>query len=115
VGGARRPPQHPEPRTRAPLLDRAAGTPHEGYRRLEGKLDPETASRLKATLSSLEPEALYAALRAEMELFRGLRATAFGRATGWASIRRRRRRWKPRWAVAGPRGEGVRGAPKPQL
>jgi predicted nucleotidyltransferase len=62
-----------------PLLDFAAGKPHEGYRRLEGKLDPETASRLKATLSPLEPEALYAALRAEMELFRDLRAAVFDR------------------------------------
>jgi len=62
-----------------PLLDWAAGRPHEGYRRLEAKLDAETASRLKATLSPLEPEALYAALRAEVELFRGLRATVFDR------------------------------------
>ena len=62
-----------------PLLDWAAERPHEGYRRLEGKLDPEMASRLKATLSPLEPEALYAALRAEVELFRGLRAEVFGR------------------------------------
>jgi predicted nucleotidyltransferase len=62
-----------------PLLEWAAERPHEGYRRLEGKLDAETASRLKATLSPLEPEALYAALRAEAELFRGLRATVFDR------------------------------------
>jgi predicted nucleotidyltransferase len=62
-----------------PLLDWAAERPHEGYRRLEDKLDAETASRLKATLSALEPEALYAALRAEAELFRGLRAEVFGR------------------------------------
>jgi len=62
-----------------PLLDRAAGRPHEGYRRLEGKLDPETASRMAATLSPLEPEALYAALRAEVGLFRDLRAAVFGR------------------------------------
>ena len=62
-----------------PLLDWAAERPHEGYRRLEGKLDPETASRVAATLSPLEPGALYAALRAEVGLFRGLRATVFGR------------------------------------
>ena len=65
--------------TLVPLLDFAAGGPHEGYRRLEGKLDPETASRLEATLSSLEPEALHAALRAEVGLFRDLRASVFGR------------------------------------
>ena len=62
-----------------PLLDWAAGRPHEGYRRLEGKLDPETASRLKDTLSPLEPDALHAALRAEVGLFRDLRAEVFGR------------------------------------
>jgi len=62
-----------------PLLDWAAERPHEGYRRMEDKLDAETASLLGATLSPLEPEALYAALRAETELFRGLRATIFDR------------------------------------
>jgi predicted nucleotidyltransferase len=62
-----------------PLLDWAAERPYEGYRRLDGKLDPEMASRLKGTLSALEPEALYAALCAEVELFRGLRAEVFGR------------------------------------
>jgi hypothetical protein len=34
---------------------------------------------LGATLSPLEPEALYEALRAEVGLFRGLRATVFDR------------------------------------
>src|SRR5215217_8186299 len=62
-----------------PLLDWAAERSHEGYRRLEGKLDAETASRLEATLSPLEPEALYAALRVEVELFRGVRAAVFDR------------------------------------
>jgi hypothetical protein len=62
-----------------PLLDRAAERPHEGHRRLEDKLDTETASRMAATLSPLEPEALHAALRAEVELFRGLRAAVFER------------------------------------
>jgi hypothetical protein len=37
-----------------PLLDWAAGWPQAGHRRLEGKVDPET---------------LYAALRAEMDLY----------------------------------------------
>jgi hypothetical protein len=62
-----------------PLLDWAAERPHEGYRRLEGKLDSQTASHLKDTLSPLEPAALHAALRAEVELFRDLRAEVFGR------------------------------------
>ena len=62
-----------------PLLEWAAGRPHEGHRRLESKFDSETASRLEATLSPLEPEALYAVLRVEMKLFRGLRAAVFGR------------------------------------
>lgn len=61
-----------------PLLDLAAERPHEGYRRLERKLDPRTSSLLGATVPSLRPEALYAALRAEMVLFRELRATVFG-------------------------------------
>jgi predicted nucleotidyltransferase len=65
--------------TIVPLLDWAAERPHEGYRRLEDKLDAETASLLGATLSPLEPEALYEALRAEVGLFRGLRATVFDR------------------------------------
>jgi predicted nucleotidyltransferase len=62
-----------------PLLDRAAGRPHEGYRRLERKTDPATVSRLAATVGPLDPESLYAALRAEVDLFRDLRATVFDR------------------------------------
>ena len=61
-----------------PLLDWAAERPHEGYRRLERKTDPATASRLMATVAPMQPEALYAALQAEMELFRSLRAMVFG-------------------------------------
>ena len=57
-----------------PLIDRTAGRPHEGYRRLERKLDPETLASLAATVAPVRPEALYAALRAEMSLFRDLRA-----------------------------------------
>ena len=57
-----------------PLLDRTAGRPHEGYRRLERKLDPETLGSLTATVAPLQREALYAALRAEMSLFRDLKA-----------------------------------------
>jgi predicted nucleotidyltransferase len=62
-----------------PLLDRAAERPHEGYRRLERKTDLTTASRLAATVAPLDPKALYSALRAEVELFRSLRATIFDR------------------------------------
>ena len=62
-----------------PLLDWAAERPHEGYRRLERKTAPEAASRLMATVAAVEPLALYAALQAEMELFRSLRATVFDR------------------------------------
>jgi len=62
-----------------PLLDWAAKRPHDRYRRLEDKLNARTASLLGATLSPLQPEALYAALRAEAELFRTLRATVFDR------------------------------------
>ncbi len=62
-----------------PLLDWAAARPHEGYRRLERKTDPTTASRLAATVAVVQPEALYVALQAEMELFRSLRAMVFDR------------------------------------
>ncbi len=62
-----------------PLLDWGAERPHEGYRRLERKTHPEEASRLMATVAAVERQALYEALRAEMELFRGLRAVVFGR------------------------------------
>jgi predicted nucleotidyltransferase len=62
-----------------PLLDWAAERPYEGYRRLERKTAPATASRLMATVAAVQPEALYAALQAEMELFRSLRAMVFDR------------------------------------
>jgi predicted nucleotidyltransferase len=62
-----------------PLLDWAAERPHEGYRRLERKTDPATASRLMATVAPMQPEVLYAALQAEVELFRSLRAVVFDR------------------------------------
>ena len=78
VGSVGWPPQHPEHRARSPA-GLGSRRRHEGYRRLEGKLDPETASRLKDTLSPLEPDALHAALRAEVGLFRDLRAEVFGR------------------------------------
>jgi hypothetical protein len=37
-----------------PTLDWTAGRPHDGYRRLETKLDPEMAERLTGTLAPLE-------------------------------------------------------------
>ena len=62
-----------------PLLDWAAERPHEGYRRLERKTDPEAASRLMATVAAVRPQALYEPLQAEMTLFRRLRAVIFER------------------------------------
>ena len=73
-----------------PLLDWALERPHEGYRRLEQKTDPEEASGLLATVAPVRAQALYAALRAEVELFRKLRATVLNR-YGLTSIRRPRR------------------------
>jgi predicted nucleotidyltransferase len=66
-------------RALVPLLDWTAEKPHEGYRRLERKTDPEQASRLLATVAPMQPQALYAALIAEVELFRKLRALALER------------------------------------
>jgi hypothetical protein len=62
----------------APLLDWAVERRHEGYRRLERKTAPEEALRLLATVAPVRAQALYAALRAEVELFRKLRAVVLG-------------------------------------
>ncbi len=62
-----------------PMLDYAAERPHEGYRWLERKTDPDAASRLLDTVAAVEPHALYAALQAKMQLFRSLRAAVFDR------------------------------------
>jgi predicted nucleotidyltransferase len=62
-----------------PLMDSIAGRTYEGYRRLEQKVEPRAAARLRATVAPLHTEALYAALRAEMALFRDLRAITFDR------------------------------------
>jgi hypothetical protein len=62
-----------------PLLDWISGRPHEGYRRLEQKVSSETATRLRATTATLQPEALYAALQAEIALYGELRMTIFDR------------------------------------
>lgn len=62
-----------------PLLDWAAGRPHEGYRRLEHRLDPRMSGLLAATVVPLRPGELYVALRAEITLFRELRAIVFDR------------------------------------
>jgi hypothetical protein len=61
-----------------PLLDWAVERRHEGYRRLERKTAPEEALRLLATVAPVRAQALYAALRAEVELFRKLRAVVLG-------------------------------------
>jgi hypothetical protein len=60
-----------------PILDWAAERPHEGYRRLEHKTDPDAASRLMVTVAAVEPQDLYAALQAEIELFRSPRTVVF--------------------------------------
>jgi predicted nucleotidyltransferase len=59
------------------LLDWTTGRPHEGYRRLERKLDPEMAARLAATVAPLETEALHDALQAAIVLFCDLREPVF--------------------------------------
>ena len=56
-----------------PMLHWVYRFPHEGYRRLEKKLDPKTAAQLEATVTGLVSEALYAALKAEISLFLDLR------------------------------------------
>ena len=60
-----------------PMLDWAAGRPHEGFRRLEVKLDPGTAGRLRDTVAALEAGTLYDALQAAMALFCDLRGPLF--------------------------------------
>jgi predicted nucleotidyltransferase len=62
-----------------PLLDWSAERSHEGYRRLERKTNQEQASRLSATVAPMQARALHAALRAEVELFRELRAAVLDR------------------------------------
>jgi predicted nucleotidyltransferase len=62
-----------------PLLDWADERSHEGYRRLERKTNQEQASRLSATVAPMRAGALHAALRAEVELFRELRAAILDR------------------------------------
>ena len=64
--------------TMAPLLDWAVERRHEGYRRLERKTAPEEALRLLTTVAPVRAQALYAALRAEVELFQKLRAVVLG-------------------------------------
>jgi len=56
-----------------PMLDWAAGKPQIGYRRLESKLDARLAEKLSASVATLQPESLYAALQVEMALFSDLR------------------------------------------
>jgi len=89
-----------------PMLDWAAERRHKGYRRLESKTDPEAASSLMATFAAVEPQALYAALQAEMELFRRLRAVLFGRnglAFDPGPEEKLESEMKRRWATRGAR------------
>ena len=60
-----------------PMLGWATHTRQEGYRRLEQKLDPATADQLAATVATLQGDSLYAALMAEIALFRDLRNRVF--------------------------------------
>jgi predicted nucleotidyltransferase len=62
-----------------PLLGWSAERRHEGYRRLERNTNREQASRLAATVALMRAQALHAALRAEVELFRELRAAVLDR------------------------------------
>lgn len=62
-----------------PMLDWTAERPHEGYRRLETRLAPETIKRLEHTLGRMEAGALYDALKAEISLFRVLSGPLFER------------------------------------
>lgn len=62
-----------------PMLDWSAGRPHEGYRRLEGKLEPAMVARLAATVVPLEAQALYDALQAAVAMFCDLREVLFER------------------------------------
>jgi predicted nucleotidyltransferase len=66
-------------RALVPLLDWTAERPHEGYRRLERKTNQGQASRWSATVAPMQAEPLHAALRAEVGLFRELRAAVLDR------------------------------------
>jgi predicted nucleotidyltransferase len=65
--------------TLLPMLDWTAGRHHEGYRRLETRLDPAMTERLGDTLGLLEAGALYDALQAEISLFGDLCGPLFER------------------------------------
>src|SRR5215213_433769 len=60
-----------------PMRDLTAGRPHEGYIRLETKLDPEMAEHLTGTLAPLEAGALYEALQTAISLYCDLRESLF--------------------------------------
>jgi predicted nucleotidyltransferase len=62
-----------------PMLDWVARKPEIGYRRLESKLDAKLAEKLAASVANLQPESLYAALQAEIALFKDLRDEVFAR------------------------------------
>ena len=56
-----------------------AGAPSEGYRRLEQKADQRLQGRLAGTLAPPQRSPLYAALRASMDLYVGLRGPLYAR------------------------------------
>lgn len=60
-----------------PMLDWTFGRPHEGFRRLEIKLDLVMEERLTGTVAPLEAGVLYDALQAAMALFCDLRGRLF--------------------------------------
>jgi streptomycin adenylyltransferase len=57
-----------------PMAEWDAGTPGEGHRRLETRLNDQVLACLAATIPTLDRVALHAALKAEMGLFRDLQA-----------------------------------------
>jgi predicted nucleotidyltransferase len=56
-----------------------AGSLQEGHRRLESRLNDQVRARLAATVSTLDPAALYSALQAEIGVFHDLQASVWPR------------------------------------
>jgi hypothetical protein len=62
-----------------PLLEWESNRLAEGFRRLESRVAENFRGRLAATISGLDPEQLYRALQAEIELFTELQNTVYPR------------------------------------
>lgn len=62
-----------------PMIEWAEGRGIQGYRRLEEKISEGRENQLAATVGGLERRELYAALEAEIALYRELRASVFER------------------------------------